>query len=749
MARTAVFSLCLGLLFVWNWARIEDPRSSVGAMLLMVLLGTAPALLPTFRWRLGAAGVALLVAGAIALDVSRPWSLGRIAGRAGRGFLDFYDVLVPFDPVAHPLMHGVVLLAVFLFTALAGLAVAARRPVLAGLVLVAGAGWPATILPGNDDLGRGAFVLAAVLALVAWLRPEERRAPPQILVGIGIVVVALVVSSSGAVAKGQFVDWENWDFYNKPGKPVDVEYVWRANYDGIEFPKDRTRVFTVRAPARSVYWRATTLDAFVDDHWDEDLYALYGEVPSNPVRLTDDPLLPARARDPKGWTRADVNVDALRDEHLVGPSQPVQYDSKEIDAVQYQAGGVARAFRPLPRGAEYTVWGYTPQPIPSKLAQSPATYPPEIALDGRYLQVPPNGVAPTFGSPEYAEWARAYFATTADGRRYSPLYDAAVEIAGPANNPYAAAVAIEAWFRSSGGFTYDEQPPRAGRAAPLVHFVTKTKRGYCQHFSGAMALMLRYLGIPARVAAGFSSGIYDEERKQWTVYDKDAHTWVEVWFNGYGWLPFDPTPGRGTLGGPYTTSSTRFDSAGALGVLGASAMRGRDLLRFELGDLGREALTPNTDPSEAAQGGSSSQQDEQRGPSTALFIVLGVLVAALLFILVKLGLRRSRYLTRDPRRIAAACRRELVEFLRDQRIDVPRNAGTTELGEFLGRRAGVDATDLADALGRARYGPLPRAREAAREARHETRSVRRGLRQTLPPGRRFRGMFSLRSLFAS
>ena len=252
MARTAVFSACLGLIFVWNWARIEEPRASIGPMLLMVLLGTAPALLPTFRWRIGAAGVTLIVAGAVALDVSRPWSIGRIAGRAGRGFLDFYDVLVPFDAAAHPLMHGVVLLAVFIFTALAALAVAERRPLLAGLILVAGAGWPATILPGNDDLGRGAFVLAAVLALVAWLRPEARRAPPQILVGLGIVVVALLASSSGAIAKGQFVDWENWDFYNKHGKPVNVEYVWRANYDGIEFPKDRTRVFTVQAPARSV-----------------------------------------------------------------------------------------------------------------------------------------------------------------------------------------------------------------------------------------------------------------------------------------------------------------------------------------------------------------------------------------------------------------------------------------------------------------------------------------------------------------
>jgi protein-glutamine gamma-glutamyltransferase len=748
MARTAGFSLCIGLLFAWNWSRLEDPRASIGPTLVMILLGTAPALLPTFRLRLGAAGAALLVAGAIALDVARPWSIGRIAGRAGRGFLDFYDVLVPFDGVAHPLMHGVILLAVFLFTALTALAVAARRPLLASLVLVAGAGWPATIMPGNDDLGRGAFVLAAVLALVAWLRPEERRAPPQILVGIGIVVAALVLSSSGAIAKGQFVNWENWDFYNRPGKPVNVEYVWRANYDGVDFPKDRTRVFTVQAPARSLYWRATTLDAFTNDHWDEDLYSLYSEVPSNPVVLTDDPLLPASARDRSKWTRADVTIDALRDAHLVGPSQPVQYNSQEIDAVQYELGGVALAFRPLPRGAEYTVWGYAPQPSPEKLAESSASYPPEIALDRRYLRLEHSAAVPPFGSPEYAEWARTYFADTFEGQRYRPLYDVAIDIAGKARNPYAAAVAIEAYFRSAGGFVYDEHPPRAGEAAPLVHFVTKTKRGYCQHFAGAMALMLRYLGIPARVAAGFSSGVYDEEREQWTVYDRDAHTWVEVWFNGYGWLPFDPTPGRGTLGAPYTTSSTRFDANGAVSVLAASAMAGRELLRFELGTLGREALTPNTEQGEAAQGGSSARQDEGRGPGLALFLVLGAIGAALLFVLVKLGVRRSRYFTRDPRRIAAACRRELVEFLRDQRIDVPPSVGTRELGEVLGRRAGVDATELADALGRARYGPLSRAREAAREARREVKAVRRGLRQVLPPGQRFRGLFSLRSLLA-
>ena len=746
MARTAAFSFGIGLLFAWNWSRLEDPSTGVGPMLLMVVLGVLPALLPTFRWRIGGAAVALLVAGASAMDVDRPWSVGRIAARAGRGFLDFYDVLVPFEGAAHPLMHGVIQLAVFFFTALAALAIAARRPVLAALVVVAGAGWPATIMPGDDDLGRGAFILAAVLALVAWLRPEGRRAPPQVLVGLGIIVVALVLSSSGAFAKGQFVSWENWDFYNKPGKPVEVSYVWSANYDGIDFPKDRTRVFTVRAPARSTYWRATTLDAFADDRWDEDLYVVDSDVP-NPATLTDDPLLPASARNRSKWTRADVTIDALRDSRLVAPGQPVQYDTKEIEGVQYQGGGVARAPGFLPRGAEYTAWGYAPDPTPAQLAKSPPDYPPEIEFGGADLRLPHGPVVPTFGTSEHAQWAASYFRDNYEGRRYRPLYDVAVRTAGNARNPYAAAVALEAWFRSAGGFVYDEHPPLARGIPPLVQFVTKTKRGYCQHFAGAMALMLRYLGIPSRVAAGFTSGSYDDERKQWTVYDRDAHTWVEVWFNGYGWLPFDPTPSRGTLGAPYTTSSTLFDADGAASVLEQSSLS-TGLLQFERGTLGREALTPNTPESEAAATGSAAQQEGGRRTSTLAIVLLLTLAGLVLFVLVKLGVRRSRYLTKDPRRIATACRRELVDFLRDQRIDVPSSVGTRELGDLLGRRAGVDATEFADAVGLARYGPLSRAREAAREARREVKAVRRRLRRALPPGRRFRGLFSLRSLFA-
>jgi transglutaminase-like putative cysteine protease len=758
LARTLVFSAGLGALVAWNWGRLEEPTPSVGPFLLMIALGIAPVLIPRVRWkfRAGAVGivaaevVAVLAAASIALHVDRPYHLGRLAGRAGSGFVDFYDVLVPFNGPAHPLMHGVLLLAVCVFTLLCALAVAARRPVPAIVALAAGAGWPATILPGSDDLGRGAFLLAAALALVAWLRPEGRRAPPQVLTGTALVILALIVSSSGSVAKGQFLGWQNWELYVKHSKPRSVEYIWRANYDGIKWPKERTRVFTVRAPHRFAYWRATTLDAFANDRWDEDLIAVSSIVLANPVDLSKgDPLVPAEARDSTNWKRVDVRIDALRDQHLVGPSQPVAYDSGSVENVQYERNGAALAFAPLTRGDEYSVWGYSPQPTPAQLAQSPADYPPEISLDGRFLRLGHSNAAPVFGTLDHRSWAGSYFSAAGPGRRYEPLYAAAQRIAGKATNPYAATVALEAWFRSSGGFTYDEQPPHGPGAPPLVQFVTKTKSGYCQHFAGAMALMLRYLGIPARVAAGFTSGHYDAKRGDWTVYDRDAHTWVEVWFQGYGWLPFDPTPSRGTLGGSYTSSSFSFDAKGAVKVLG-TALHGRSLLAFKLGNLGQEGRVQNNGgPSSTPDGGPAGQDQRSRGLGTGAFLLLGLLALGALLVLAKVLLRRSRFLTRDPRRVAGACRREVVDFLLDQGIEVPHSVAPRELGTLLGKRAGVEATDFAEALGLARFGPISTASAAARESRRELRAVRRRLRQALPLGGRVRGLFSLRSLLAN
>jgi transglutaminase-like putative cysteine protease len=751
MVRTALFAAGIAALVAWSWARLEEPNPGLGELAAIAVLAVLPALVPRGRLRVATTIAAAAGAGWIALGVSpfdvRPFNgeddyASPLLGGVRDGILDFYDVTVPFDGVAHPAMHGVLLLAVFAFSALAALAVAARRPVGAALVLLVGAGWPATIFRGDDELLRGAILLATVLALLAGLGASHRRLQTQVLAGTAVLLLALTLSASSALARGQFVAWENWDFYTEPDEAVSVAYVWRANYDGVRFPNKRTRVLRVRAPGRAGYWRATTLDAFAGHVWDEDLGLSSALNTRGRDVLQSDGLLPEAAFDEGNWTRADITVEALADNHLAGIAEPVAYDRGSLENVQYASGGVALTAGLLQRGDEYTVWGYAPRPKPAALARSPAQYPPMIEDDGRYVSF--EGLAlPTFGTPRRHERMNDLF----DGgpfQAYAPVYAEARRIAGQARNPYAAAVALEAWFRTGGDFEYDESPPRRPRSAPpLVYFLTQSKAGYCQQFAGAMALMLRFLGVPSRVAAGFTSGTYDRGSKVWNVSDRNAHTWVEVWFRGFGWLPFDPTPGRGNLGGPYSASSFSFDAPGAQAVLAQAfgSARAADMLRAQLNqDSQTEEFTPR-DVRRAVEEGEGGGRF-----GLAQVVLLALLALAALFAVGKVLLRRSRYLTRDPRRLASAYRRELVEFLADQRIDVPRSATLAELRALVQAETGVETRRLVESLGLARFGPLGAAPRAARVARAELRAAKRRLRRALSVGHRMRGTFSVRSL---
>jgi transglutaminase-like putative cysteine protease len=538
------------------------------------------------------------------------------------------------------------------------------------------------------------------------------------------------------------VAWENWDFYTEPDEAVRVSYVWRANYDGVRFPNKRTRVLRVRAPGRAGYWRATTLDAFTDGVWDEDLLPA-AEVSFGPRDVVlDREFLPEAAQDEDNWTRADVSVEALADSHLAGIAEPVAYNTDRMGPVQYASGGVARVAGLLERGDEYTVWGYAPRPKPAALARSPASYPSRVTDNGRYVSFEGLGL-PTFDVPQREQQMRELFDDDGPFEAYAPMYAEAEQIAGGARSPYAATVALEAWFRSGGGFEYDETPPRRPLGvAPLVYFLTESKAGYCQHFAGSMALMLRFLGVPARVAAGFTSGTYDRDRRVWNVSDRNAHTWVEVWFRGFGWLPFDPTPGRGNLGGPYSASSFSFDAPGAQAVLRNSGLAAAAATL--LGERERNSQTEDLTPRDVRR----AAEEGERGTSFGLaqIVLLALLALATLLAVGKVVRRRRRYLTRNPRRLATAYRQELVEFLADQRIDVPRSATLTELRALVHAETGVETRRFVESLGLARFGPLAAAPRAARIARAELRAVKRRLRRALSAGHRMRGTFSLRSL---
>ena len=731
MRRTALVAVVPAGVIAAMWLRLEHPRDPAAQAAAVVALALAPALVRPLAARAAAVLVAfaLVVRVAFGLSPLHPERLVTGFGsRFSNGFLDFYDVKVPFDPRVHAEMRGVALAAVFGFVLVLGLAVAARRAVAATLVVLVGAGWPATLAGAQAAPAKGVAILLAILTVLAGL--TARRVPrAAVPAAAALVLAALAASTPAAVAKGELVAWQQWNFAKAPQTPVSVSYVWDAQYGGLVFPRRRTTVLEIKAPPTSLYWRSAVLDVFAGDRW------LQGPP------LSADALEPAAARDRTHWVRQQVTVEALADTHLVGGSIPVAFAAGDAP-LQRPEAGVALLPSGLTRGFQYTAWSYAPRPTPAQLAHSRPVYPKTLVQPDAFLDVWPGVTLPPFGTPHRVRAVNAVLDAHPEIVRYAPLEHAALAVAGGARSPYAAALALEAWFRVGGGFTYSAHPA-VFPDAPLVGFVAQTRAGYCQYFAGAMALMLRYLGVPARVAVGFSSGTYDAKTGVWTVTDHDAHAWVEAWFRGFGWLPFDPTPAagrpeRGQLSATYSAASQSVAAQRRLGGGGPAATAPPAAQADHRHGEGSAA---------AAAAGSGAVAPSSSRHDSLLVLVALVLAAALVGVVAtKLVLRRVRYVSRDPRRVAAACRRELADFLLDQRLDAARSATLHELGALVREELAVDPGPFVAAASAARFGPPAGAEAAARRARKELRALRRRLRRRLTPFERARGLLSLRSL---
>jgi hypothetical protein len=125
-----------------------------------------------------------------------------------------------------------------------------------------------------------------------------------------------------------------------------------------------------------------------------------------------------------------------------------------------------------------------------------------------------------------------------DRSRYRRTWRLAQRLRAESSSAYDFAVRVR--DRVQRDAVYSESP--APSRVPIESFLFDDRAGYCQQFSGAMALLLRMGGVPARVASGFSPGRLDRSRDEFIVRDLDAHSWVEAYFPGYGWATFDPTP---------------------------------------------------------------------------------------------------------------------------------------------------------------------------------------------------------------
>ena len=123
----------------------------------------------------------------------------------------------------------------------------------------------------------------------------------------------------------------------------------------------------------------------------------------------------------------------------------------------------------------------------------------------------------------------------------------AAQISGSSSNAYDKAAAIETYLKTHYGYTL--QLLGSPVADPLANFLFERKQGHCEYFASSMAVMLRTLHIPSRVVNGFRSDEFNDVTGNYVVRAKNAHSWVEAYFPGYGWITFDPTPG-GEIGTP-------------------------------------------------------------------------------------------------------------------------------------------------------------------------------------------------------
>jgi hypothetical protein len=550
-----------------------------------------------------------------------------------------------------------------------------------------------------------------------------------------VVAAAAVAVGSAAAARHGLVHWQTWNLAHVATGPTDVGFVWDAQYGGLKWSGRATTLLQVVSDQPPSYLRATVLDDFVGDRW-----------VTGPPRAADA-LEPAAARRLRNQTSEVVTVTGLADSHLVGGSVPIRFEPAGGAPLVSDQPGFAALNQNLPRGFRYTVWSYTARPSAAALRRSPPEYPLQLENDGM-LDVGRGVPMPPFGSPGRAGAERALLSANPYLKPYVPLARLADRVAGGARTPYGAVEKLVNWFDASGTFRYSNHPTEISPA--LVGFVTRTHAGYCQYFAGAMALMLRYLGVPARVAVGFAGGQFDPNQHLWNITDREAHAWVEVWFKGYGWLPFDPTPAGpgapprdagvgGTPVGLGARGLTPSQAAQAGTTRGASA--------FEKNLNGNNGIGPHGEPRHGSSGQAGKVGSGNGDRGRAALLLLAVLAAAGGGIaLTKAAVRMARTVRRDPRGVAAACRQELASFLLDQRIETPRSATLGELGELMRHEFGARPEAFVAAATAARFGPVDSAAGAAVTARRELRALLGVARHSLTKWERLRGLLSLRSL---
>ncbi|MEU2349309.1 DUF3488 and transglutaminase-like domain-containing protein [Modestobacter sp. NPDC049651] len=423
---------------------------------------------------------------------------------------------------ALPLTGLVALTTVFvaLIALAVDLLVAARQPALGGLALLVVYCVPVSTITGHVPLV--AFLAPACgLALLLWADQRSRlpasRAGAGSPLGTGTlaalrigalalvagVALPLVVPmlGEGSLAKG-FGDGGGPASTGTKLDPV-------AELQGQLTQPDPVALLRVRSSVEDPgYLRAVALDDYTDGGWR--MGRLDGDQSIAGPGLLQQPVDQGSYRS----ITETVQVVEHDDQFLPVPYGPLR--------VRMQGGGAAWRYDPdtgtifgrgqTTAGKTYTVSAAEPTPSPEALAAAPEPSPGD-RFTRRFTQVPPL-------APEVTD-----------------LVD---ELTDPGQSPYERVMGIYDYLTDrSNGFTYSLSTSPGTSGDQLVDFL-RNKRGYCEQYAGSMAVLVRAAGVPARVVLGYTAG--EKRGDDRVISTSDAHAWVEAFFSGIGWVPFDPTP---------------------------------------------------------------------------------------------------------------------------------------------------------------------------------------------------------------
>ncbi len=278
--------------------------------------------------------------------------------------------------------------------------------------------------------------------------------------------------------------------------------------------------------AQTVHWRGIALTNFDGRRWYDEEHEPFAvsQGPDGWLQLNRPEGLLARAnRSYQRQLHYTVLLEPMASDALFVASEPARIRGQFISdtspggvalrrayLVEDQTGSLSNPFHNF-SNVQYEAVSELPEVPPNLLRDAGTDYPE--AVRAMYLQLP----------------------------HLDPRIPAlAKQIVGRATTPYEQAHAIEAYLRSHYGYTLDlsSTPP----ADPLAYFLFQRRAGHCEYFATAMTVMLRSLGIPARYINGFLPGQYNSVGGDYIIRASDAHSWVEAFFPGFGWITFDPTP---------------------------------------------------------------------------------------------------------------------------------------------------------------------------------------------------------------